>query len=239
MPELRQSPSGGGGREQRVHFAYVKTAHGKTGYWHAHVAGPCHWFECHTKGKSQPCLHTITCGALTCPQCESTAPVETIGYQPFWRESDGRPTMVIVHDYTREQIDGLRLHTRVVVGRGDDPSDAVWVVPALNPEPRFTTTLAVKRRPADLTDTLLRVWKIPALTQWFIGGTGASEPTKRPPVKVSPNDGKPLDPLMQAAGRRFNLPNATPEQEADYLRAIQEATQRAEKNGKHNGKPPG
>jgi hypothetical protein len=200
MP-LRTKTPGDGGKQRRVHFVHVPTKNNQT--WHAHVAGPCHWYECHTKGRTKPCLHWLTQGQIVCERCASTAPPEDIGYQPLYRELDGRPCFVVVHDYARDLIDALKLHQRVVVGRGAEQSDGVWITAALNPRPLYETRRAEFLRPADLTETLLRVWGLPELTDWYDRTQRASDNTVSLPkgTALKP-DGKPFAPHMQAAAKR-------------------------------------
>lgn len=188
---LPQSPPGRGGRRPHVHWVYIPTAPGKT--WHAWIAGSCHWFLCHTKGKTKPCLHALTGGELTCDKCSPFEVGQVVGYQPLYRETDARPCMVIVHEYTRELMDKFRLHSRVAVGRGEGSTDGVWVNTALKHEPFFRSSLPERNQPADLTETLLRVWAIPELTEWYRQTHGRSDnavsqplPAPAPPAVTPP-----------------------------------------------------
>jgi hypothetical protein len=207
MP-LQQRPPGGGGRRPRVHFIYTATPPGPKCNWHAYVAGPCHWFDCHTKGKSKPCVHIVTNGDLHCPICSPLNCPEVIGYLPLYRQIDGRPSMVIVHEYSREQIDTLKLHERVLIGRGEGPTDAVWAIPAMSKEPRYQSRLPERNAPADLTETLLRIWNLPDLVEWYQRTNGKSDnavslspppppPPPRLPAVVVAAKG-PLDRLREA-----------------------------------------
>lgn len=240
---LRTKTPGEGGGKRRTHFIHVKTAHGEN--WHAHVAGPCHWFECHTKGRTKPCLHWLTRGELKCERCDPLKPAEDIGYVPLFRELDGRPCFVVVHDYVRDTVDALRHHQRVVVGRAGEQSDGVYVVPALNPRPLYQTTRPEFRREVDLTQSLLRVWGIPELVEWYNrtqAARGEEVPLPEPePVK---SDGQPFDPMHVAAARRF-APAVTPEVSTgddavrESLKRIQEGSAKPNGNGKHKAPPKG
>lgn len=181
MP-LPQHPPGSGGKRARVHYCYVSTQPGQN--WHAWIAGPCHWFLSHTKGRSQPCVEEMTDGEIHCERCAAGHQCEVIGYQPLYREVDCKPVMVIVHEYGREAVDALKLHQRVTVGRGAEQSDGVYVTPALKSDPRYTSTLPERMRAADLTETLLRVWRIPELAEWYRQTHGTPEPVSEKPVKV-------------------------------------------------------
>lgn len=202
---LPQTPPGNGGRRAHVHWCYVSTQCNSN--WHAWVAGPCHWYLCHTKGKTKPCLVEMTSGELTCPLCEAGHQCEPIGYQPLYREIDAKPVMAIVHEYTREVVDALLLHKRVTVGRAGEQSDGVYVVPALKADPRYHSTLAERMRPADLTESLLKIWKIPELIEWYRQthgrtGTPASAHVK-PKTAPLKSDGQPFSPWTQKAAEKF------------------------------------
>jgi len=183
MP-LPQTPPGRGGRRAHVHWVYVPTQAGKK--WPAHIAGPCHWFACHTKGRSKPCLHDLTGGELTCEVCSPFEVPSILGYQPLYHGADGRPCMVVVHDYARDHVDTLKLHHPVVISRGDGPTDTVSITPLLGNGRKYTSTLAERMKPADLTETLLRMWRMPDLTEWYRTTHGASERPVSPPPPAEP-----------------------------------------------------
>lgn len=232
---LPQTPPGGGDRRRALHFGYVKTFHGTN--WHAWLAGPAHWFSCHTKGKTKPCLNEMTGGELTCERCALAHAVEVVGYVPLWRETDSKPVMVIVHEYTREVVDALKVHQRVTIGRGDEKSDGVYVVPALKPEPRFHTTLPEKMRPADLTETLLKVWGIPELATWYRQTEGQA-PAPAPVPTPKKSDGKAFGPMHAAAARRYTGPAEPVAADLDDLmnRIKHKASVLPSTNGKHDPK---
>lgn len=184
-----------------MHWCYVSTQCNSN--WHAWSAGPCHWYQCHTKGKTKPCLHEMCSGELSCPLCEAGQGVEPIGYQPLYREVDAKPVMVIVHEYTREVVDAIQLHKRVTVGRAAEQSDGVYVVPALKVDPKYYSTLSERMKPADLTESLLKIWKIPELIEWYRqthGRTSTPAPapaaSKKTPLK---SDGKPFSKFTRRA----------------------------------------
>lgn len=235
MP-IPTKPPGGGGQTPRVHFTYLATPRGDR--WHAWIAGPCHWFDAHTKGKSKPCLTVMCGGALECPRCTPLDPVEEIGYQPLYREVDGRPCMVIIHEHSRERVDQLKLHARVCVGREEEASAAVWVAPALVATPKYQTTLAERMRPADLTETLLRVWSIPALTEWYRKNNPVAVPVRDSKGVAMRDDGKPFSGHMQAAAKRYAPDTVVPETTELFDAARAELVERVKKSGNNgNGKP--
>lgn len=241
MPLKTKTPGEGGGK-RRVHFVHVITKANQT--WHAHVAGPCHWYECHCKGRTKPCLAWLTDGELACERCSPLAPTEDIGYMPLYREVDGKPCFVVVHDYVRDKVDALKLHQRVMVGRGSEQSDGVYVLPALNPRPLYETSRADFRQPADLTESLLRVWGIPDLVAWY-GQTQvpSDNAVSLPKGKALKSDGKPFSPAMQAAAKRNGAPvvpdNETGEVVDVVLERLKNYAAQAEPsaNGKHKPKP--
>lgn len=223
MP-LPQTPPGGGGRPARTHWHYVTTKPSQQ--WGAWIAGPCHWFTCHTNGRSVPCLHEMTGGELTCERCSAGQGTDVIGYQPIYRELDGRPCMVIVHEYSREVIDKLRLHQRVIVGRGPKTSDGVYIAPAMQAQPRYHSTLADRMRAADLTETLLRLWRLPDLEAWYRQTHGAptsstsSAPEPGPvPAETTPlrSDGKPFGAMNRAAAARYKGPEVPASEATDAI----------------------
>jgi len=166
----RQSPPGRGGKARRVHFCYTSTDANEQ--WHAYTAGPCQWYECHVTGKTKPCLREVTGGELVCPMCESVKPTEQTGFLPLYRELDGKPVFVIVHEDVRETVDKHRLHARVLVGRGNDVTDGVYVIKPLKAGAPYHSTLADRQKGADIWPTLVRIWNIPALTAWHERQTG-------------------------------------------------------------------
>lgn len=210
---LPQTPPGGGGRRAHVHWVYIPTPKGKN--WTAWIAGPCHWYTCHTKGKSKPCLHCMTGGDLTCELCSPFEVPVVIGYQPLYRECDGRPCQVVVHEYSREAIDAFKLHQPVRIMRGEGSTDSVAIMPQLGSAPRYTSRLAERLRPADLTETLLRMWSMPELTEWYrqTHGHGDNAVSLPPPPPAPPPVAKqplvevevkgPLDRLREAEERRL------------------------------------
>lgn len=212
---LRKAPPGGGGAKRRVHFSYVPTGTGEK--WEAYIAGPAAWYLCHTVGKTKPCLHEVSGGALECPACVSLKPPEEVGYLPLYREMDGRPVFVVIHQDMREAADSLTHRMRVMIGRGTHASDGVWVRSAMGKGQWYKSTLPERMVPADIEPTLLRVWKIPVLTAWAtgqaapeIGGcmTPPETPTIKPytpptlPTGVSTDDMAPLAGSLAAALRR-------------------------------------
>lgn len=170
-----------GAKNRYPHFPFVETPRGYG--WDAHIAGPCHWFDCHDIGRSKPCLHCITNGELHCDRNHDIDEPVEIGYQPLWAASNGKPCMVIVYEYARPQIDALKLHRLVTVSRGKMKGETVAInYKGLN-SPLYQTTRTDFMRPVDLTETLLRIWKIPELVAWVRSKQGHNPPPTTPPAK--------------------------------------------------------
>jgi hypothetical protein len=198
-------PPGGGGKGRHTHWSYVSTECGKT--WAAWLAGPIHWFDCHLKGRTKPCVHAMTDGELHCDMCSPLNPVEEAGYVPLYREIDAKPVCVIVHEYQRETVDRIRKHQMVLVGRGEQQSDPVWVREHPKQGQRYTSSLAERMADADMTVTLLAMWKLPALTDWYYRTHGKSDkPVSLPPGKAVRDDGHEYTPMLQGAAKRWAAP---------------------------------
>lgn len=199
---LKQTPPGGGGGKAHVHFTHVKTAHGQQ--WHAHMAGPIHWFTCHASQRSKPCLHAVTDGELVCDRCGPGRVTSVLGYVPMYREVDGKPVFVVVYDHAREQLDQLKFHRRVLVGRGPDQNDTIYILEALKQATKYDSRLPERWKNADLTPTLLKIWGIPELAVWYMRTEGKSDNAMSLPTGVAKkSDGTPFSPGMQAAAKRW------------------------------------
>lgn len=190
---LKKAPPGEAKRAKPIHFAYTPTAGGTQ--WEAYIAGPCWWGQCHSKGKTKPCVEWLTDGALECPFCASVAPPEETGYLPLWRSQDGKPVCVIVHELMRESVDSHGLHSRVTIGRGVDPTDGVYVIKPLKPGAAFASSMREKIAPADITRSLLSLWKLPALTEWYFRSHGQESHGCHTPASKTP-----LAPVARATG---------------------------------------
>lgn len=143
-----------------------------TGY----VAGPAMWFWCHASKRSKPCLHILTERAVVCARCGGDKPVSLLGYQPWYRQSDGKARLCVLHEEMYDVANALEFHQRVTFGRekGDETA-SIWVAPALVQTPIYVTTLAHRNRPVDLTENLLRIWELPELTEWYRSQQNATE----------------------------------------------------------------
>jgi hypothetical protein len=163
---LQQTPPGGGSAKRRTHWAHVNVRAKER--WDAYTAGFPHWFTCHDVfKKTKPCLHVVTQGEMTCPYCARMLPTYVAGYVPLYRAMDSKPCHVRVYDDARADLDQLRLHTRVMVGRGPLPGDCVYVMKYSVQEPLFKTADPDKLTAVNLTESLLRMWSIPELIGWY------------------------------------------------------------------------
>ena len=242
--QLPQAAPGEGARRKPTHWTYVGTPK-KTG-WHAWSAGPCSWFVCHVKGKTQPCVHWFTNGEVGCQRCNAGQDTEVSGYQPLYREVDTKPVLVIVHEYVREIVDAIPFRRRVYVSRGAEASDGVAVNAAPSPLPLFQTTLAERMKHADIAQSLLKIWRLPELVMWLNATQGnavkfenAAPPKKKAPISVTPAapvvDALPLPGEPDGAGDLGEL--------LDVLKTDGGAAARAERNrlflakASSNGKP--
>lgn len=243
MPLHEASPEGRG-KAKRFHWSHCETPSG--GSWQAYVAGRCHWYYCHKEGKTKPCLECVTGGELTCTHDHNIDEPFERGYMPLVRKDDYKPVFVIVYPQLRDKIDELKWKTLVTVQRGKGATDTVTLLPALGKYAPFTSTLADLNRPCDLTESLLRIWKKPALTEWYRLTHGAIDtavslpatpPTTPPPVKKvrMKSDGTPFTPAMQAAADKYEAPEADATAKLKYDLVLEELRKKAAAlpNGKH------
>lgn len=198
---FRSKTPGEGGQVRAFHNTHLKTRNGEK--WYAHIAGPILWLECHTKGYSKPCLHWITRGELVCKRCHPLDPKEDLGYIPIYRERDGKPGFCVVKDYARDIVDKIALHARIVIQRGEEKSDGLSVNPSTDGR-RYHSTRADFMQSVDLTPSLLRVFAMPELTQWYYRTQLGREPPAELPKGTAVNDkGEPFSPTMQGAAKRW------------------------------------
>lgn len=206
MSLFRKAPQKGA-KNRRVHFPFITTPKGYS--FEAHIAGPCHWFDCHDMGRSKPCLHCITNGELKCARNHDIDEPIEIGYQPLWQKDTGKPGFVIVYEFARDQIDKLRLHHLVCVSRGKGPADTVAINYKGINAPLYKSTREDFMRPVDLTESLLRIWKLPELVAWVRMKNGQpapdaiSEQKKVPKLKPLKSDGKAFDAMHEQAALKY------------------------------------
>lgn len=202
---LKKAAPGEGAAGVRVHFRYVGTGPAKT--WAAHTAGEPHWFMCHTSERTKPCVHWMSDGALPCAKCDPKKPAVEMAYMPLYRSSDGCPVMVVIYADQRDHADKLELHTRVMIGREGDKGDAVYIRKCADQSPKYQSTLACRLFAADLTETLLAMWKLPDLVEWYRKQPKPSDNAVSPVREVAMRpDGEPFSPMVQKLAKKLGAP---------------------------------
>lgn len=236
---LRQSPPGDRGDRGHIYWQHVSTPRGIKA-WTAWIAGPVLWFKCHQLKRTKPCIEEITDGELECPWCAGGVPKHTMGYIPLYRELDAKPCYELLYDDAREDLDRLKLHERVMVGRGPGKTDTVYVMKCSVQTPVWQTRDPQRMRPADLTTSLLRMWAIPILIQWY----SETERVSIPAPKATALTTDTAVTLPEAVAAK----EVPPEDQGDvgpmYTAAMRRAKERSKawvedvKKGSSNGKKP-
>jgi hypothetical protein len=162
---LPNAPRRGGERARSLHWCYVPISKGES--CHCYIAGPSQWFAVHPSSRTKPCLHELTGGEIACELCAAGKIATVKGYVPLYRQSDGKPIVVLVDEVSRDTLDVLPFLTRVVVMREKTVGSAVSIGRAPVQTPIYESTLPERKKPGDLTNTLLAMWKIPELTLWY------------------------------------------------------------------------
>ena len=162
--DLPRKPPEAGARE--LHWNYASTPNGPKGHWFGYLWGVPYEVECHGKERSKPCLRILTGGELSCFKCEQGLLPKRQAYVPVVRESDGKPCMVIVQECGFDFFRGLHWKCRVLISRGPAADDSAIVSRATD-QREWRTSLRGLERQANLTRTLLTVWKLPELVAWM------------------------------------------------------------------------
>lgn len=240
---LPQAPKRGKEPRRPQHFGYLPIAKGEkvTGY----LAGPVQWYDMHTSDLgSKPCLELMTDGALSCPLCADDVPAVK-GACPFYHSTAHKPHMVWLDEGDRDKVEKFRFLLRVQFWREKYKGAPLSVEPCLSQEPEFFSTLPEKNRAADVSDSLLRMWKLPHLVAWFRAGSPAGDTalSQIPPAPPAAPGGKKkpakVDPMYAAAHRKVDAAmNGTGSTDDALDRALNRAGVPAPSpNGKHP--PPG
>jgi len=241
MP-IPQQPPEEGGTVRHVQFRYVPTETGTQ--WKAYVAGKPHWFTAHTKRRTKPCLHVMTRGELICTRCTADNPARKVAYLPLYREVDTKEVMVILYEHQYDALAALTLHQRVIIGRENQQSDAVWVAPNPAKGQTFHSTFRWKYQNVDLTQSLLILWGLPELVSWYNATHGAGakpmQTARETTEEVQPKKKRSeVSPMMGAAFERHGLlepeallPGQEETAETLALRRIQEQQNAHRANGK-------
>lgn len=194
---------------------------------------------------SKPCVYELTGREIECRYCGKARMPVMKGWVPLYRKWDGFPIMVCVDECLRDSIDTMKLHTKVHVGRGKGSSVSAWVQMTMDQEPKYVTTLPERQVEADVTMTLITVWDLPEVTQFFCRpasdtavSLNAKGSTDGVPVHAdsvlgqdSDSGGVPLlgDSFLRALPEDTRAEIARRRNEA----FVSEAQRKPKKNGKH------
>lgn len=199
---IPSTPRRTGARNKPVHFTYVSVERGQP--FDAYLAGPVWWGHIHMLKPSKPCVYELTDGAIACRFCGvPPRPVAVVkGWVPLIRRSDTWPICVPVDEVQRDHLDALKPFTKVVVGRERGKGVGVYVREAMNQEPKWSSTLPEWGAPADITESLINMWKLPEVTAFFCAPQSSDKPLS--PVKSAPSaddsDPSTSDPFAKRNG---------------------------------------
>ena len=234
-----KAPRRGKDQSRPEHFAFLRGYKGEELF--GYLAGPLVWLEMHTSDQgSKPCLQLLTNGELSCPKCKFGAPARK-GAFPFYHWKDWKPYFLWVDESREDVYDGFRWLAKVKFGREKLKGSPVWAALCLSQHDEFPTTDPRRKRPVDLTESLLRIFDDAALTLWYRATHGGSDnaPSIADGTAVK-DDGKPFSPMNQGAAKRFGarvVPTDPKSIETDlsveYLAALQGRGRKPSKNGKH------
>lgn len=173
---IPSAPRRTGARTKPVHFTYVGTERGQP--YEAYLAGPVWWGHIHMLKPSKPCVYEITGGAIACRFCGvPPRPLAVMkGWVPLYRRADGWPICVPVDEVQRDHLDALKCFTKVTVGRERGKGIGVFVRACLQQEPEWSSSLPEYTTPADVTESLLSMWKLPEVTSFFCGAVASDKP---------------------------------------------------------------
>lgn len=180
---IPSQPRRTGARSKAVHFTYVPTERGQP--YEAYLAGPVWWGELHMLKPSKPCVYAITGGEIACRYCgQPPRPIAVMkGWVPLIRRADTWPICVPVDEVQRDHLDTIKPFTKVIVGRERGKGIGVYVRMATNQEPAWSSSLPEWNEPADITESLINMWKLPEVTQFFCSRATSDKPVS--PVKAA------------------------------------------------------
>lgn len=232
---LKKGTPGKGGQGKVDSFSYTPVPFGFKNWFTGWLAGDPYWGLAHehtdAEPGTKPCLLWLTDNALRCPRCRPQKPATWIGWVPIYREADGQPIMVVVHESASDLLTGLKYPDYVTCGRVGEKSSVF--VKKSDKRLSFLTSNEQRKRSRDITGDLLNMWKYPQLEQWLLDQR-RGEPTV--PLK---SDGERFGPMTAAAAEKYGGSNdraKTAEAEYDAIQnRVKEHMQNveAQKNGKH------
>jgi len=198
---LRKGTPGGDKTPPRPeHFSYERTPPGCKP-WTAWLACEPYWCIAHTfeDSPTKPCLSWITSGALTCHFCKPLHTPPWVGYVGLWRESDLKACLVVLREQNSELSEGLQFGDYVTVSRQAGEGNPIAIRKLLAQRP-WKSRKPQRQGPADLSHSLITMWKIPVLTNWYECQASQSDNavSQTRTVYVKP-DGMPYGPMEQAA----------------------------------------
>lgn len=236
---IPNAPRRGKDPSRPEHFAFLRGYKGEELY--GYFAGPIIWLEMHTSDQgSKPCMHLLTNGELSCPKCKFGEPARK-GACGFYHWRDWKPYFLWVDDSREDIYATFKWQNKIKFGREKLKGSPVWAALCLAQHDEFPTTDARRKKPADLTESLLRIFDDAALTLWYRTTHGASDkPVSLPTGTAVKDNGTPYKPEYQAAAKRAGarvIPNDPPSIDTDlsveYLQGIQDRGRKPSKNGKH------
>lgn len=169
---LPNAPRRGKDNARPDHFAYCELKHGdeQIGY----LAGPILWMEIHQSDfGSKPCLEKLTGGDLSCSRCKYGKPVQK-GACPWWHAETHTPHMYWLDDGRREVYEAITWARKLKFRREKIKGAPVWAHVCLNQEPLFKSEHPCRKGPADITRSLLTMFKLPELDMWYAQTHGLS-----------------------------------------------------------------
>jgi hypothetical protein len=136
---------------------------------------------------SKPCVYELTGGKVACRFCGGVKSRVAVvkGWTPIYRRVDNTPICVPVDEMQRDHIDNLKLFAKVMVGRERGKGVGVYVRAALNEEPKWSSTLPECQAEADVTESLIRMWALPEVFNYFASAAPSDNTVSQTPTPVS------------------------------------------------------
>jgi hypothetical protein len=186
---------------------------------------------------SKPCVYELTGGKVCCRFCaQSKARVPVVkGWVPLYRRTDGTAICVPVDEVQRDHLDALKCFSKVSVGRERGKGVGVFVRAAASQEPVWSSSLPEYSTPADITESLINMWALPEVFEFFGGGRVSDNGLSLQSAAVGGAGAKesprPAEQPPHAPANRLKGPVTMGGEVDRLLKHV--AEQDAEKNGKH------
>lgn len=147
-------------------FSFVDTVRGADA-WCAWCAGEVYWAKAHpAQTGTKPCLLWLTDNALPCVRCRPTNIAEWVGWLLVWREVDLRPCVVVFREGVRDLCEGLKYGDYIQLKREREKGSLCYPRKCLKLKP-WTSKHPLRQGQVDPAATLLTMWKINELTDWY------------------------------------------------------------------------